>query len=229
MRSASSRISTASSRSSSATVASSSCAAPRMPDSGFFHLVRQDRRHARHAARGVAEGELAVERARRRRVMQGQHHRARLFRQQRAVHRYPGTAQQPRPLEDQFVLDDGQPVAAHLGDQHEDRMIQRQDLGEAQAAQLRQRQPEEAFRAAVGVQDAITRIEQHHRHRQALHHGGMIRLDTRLRNDWRLRSGRRRQQLETDRLGVQGRDLHAASLRTFSRPPRGMPASMQLS
>ena len=103
MRSASSRISTASSRSARPTLASSNCAAPRMPDSGFFTSCARIAAMPVTLRAALRNAELPVERARRRGVLQHQQHGARLLRQRRALHGDAALVQ-PRAVQRQVVV-----------------------------------------------------------------------------------------------------------------------------
>ena len=136
-----------------------------------FHLMRQDRRHAGHAARRAAECQLAVQRTGRRGVLHHQQHRAGLLRQRRALH---GDARlvQPRALQRHVVVGDRRLGLPDLLDQREQRVVRwhqvaQPDAAPSEAADM----PRNCCAARLTWRKRFSRIEQDDRDRKRAEHG----------------------------------------------------------
>ena len=171
MRSASSQISRVSVRSSSPTDCSSSCAAPRMPDSGF--LISW----ASMAASAITERAAP-------RWVSWRSILSAMVRSCSMTTTWPGrsgtgaTCRSTSPLagiarraEVDLVFVDGAAALAHLLDQRQQRAAERHEVAQRMPAQQRHRNIEEVLRGHVGVGDLAVRADHHDGMRQRIEHG----------------------------------------------------------
>ena len=167
-RSVSSRIRRVSGRSSGRTLCSRSCAAPRMPASGFFTSCASIAAIAptdRAAPRCV---NLPVDLGGERALLHRQHDRPVDLRQRRGLH-IDDVMADPRAGQRDLIFDDGAAVAARLADEREQRTVGRHKMIQALAAQIAGAALEELLSGIVddrGSRIAVDRDDHRRQHVQ---------------------------------------------------------------
>ena len=80
----------------------------------------------------------------------------------------------PRAFQPHVVIGERRADAADLIDQHENRVIRRQQIHQRQLRQPGGGNAKELLGIGVGEAEAIVAVQHHHRHRQRGQHGGAV-------------------------------------------------------
>ena len=170
MRSVSSQISRVSVRSSSPADCSSSCAAPRMPDSGFLISCASMAASAiteRAAPRWVSWRSILSAMVRSCSITTTWSGRSGSGATCRSTRRSPGLR---GVAEVDLVFVDRGAAAAHLLDQRQQRAAERHEVAQHLPAQQQHRRLEEGFRRDIGVGDLAVGVDHDDRMRQRVEH-----------------------------------------------------------